>query len=81
MLFRSRTSLGAYYAYQSAGAELGYTPYELKDFTKETASTEFLGTLFSKTLDQSVTKDEIDFYTLADNRYTRYHVLLMYYIY
>ncbi len=64
------TSLGAYYAYQSAGAELGYTPYELKDFTKETASTEFQGTLFSKTLDQSVTKDEIDFYTLADNSAT-----------
>ena len=64
------TSLGAYYAYQSAGAELGYTPYELKDFTKETASTEFQGTLFSKTLDQSVTKDEIDFYTLADNSVT-----------
>ena len=64
------TSLGAYYAYQSAGAELGYTPYELKDFTKETASTEFQGTLFSKTLDQSVTKDAIDFYTLADNSVT-----------
>ncbi len=59
------SSLGAYTAYAAAGDILSYTPYELSDFEVETASKEFQGTLFSKTLDQSVTKDEIDFYTLA----------------
>lgn len=60
------TSLGAYTAYNAAGTILGYTPYSLSDFSVETVSTDFQGTLFSKTLDQSVTKDAIDFYTLAD---------------
>lgn len=61
------TSLGAYTAYNAAGTILGYTPYSLSDFSVETVSTDFQGTLFSKTLDQSVTKDTIDFYTLADD--------------
>lgn len=60
------TSLGAFTAYNAAGTTLGYTPYSLSDFSVETVSTDFQGTLFSKTLDQSVTKDAIDFYTLAD---------------
>ncbi len=64
------SSLGAYTAYAAAGDILSYTPYALSDFDVETASTEFQGTLFSKTLDQSVTKDEIDFYTLADGGVT-----------
>ncbi len=61
------TSLGAYKAYAAAGEILGYTPYSLDDFSVTTGSTEFQGTLFSKTLDQSVTKDTIDLYTLAEN--------------
>lgn len=60
------SSLGAYYAYAAAGEVLGYTPYSLDAFHVVTGSTEFQGTLFSKTLDQSVTKDWIDLYTLAD---------------
>ncbi len=60
------TSLGAYIAYNAAGDQLGYTPYSIDDFTKTVGSESFQGTLFSKTLDQSVKKDEIDMYTLAD---------------
>ena len=58
------TSLGAYKAYAAAGNLLGYEPYALDDFDKVCGSTDFQGTLFSKTLDQSVTHDEIDMYTL-----------------
>ena len=60
------TSLGAYIAYNAAGDQLGYTPYSIDDFTKTVGSESFQGTLFSKTLDQSVKKDEIDMYTLTD---------------
>lgn len=64
------SSLGAYTAYMTASDILSYTPFDLSDFSVETASTEFQGTLFSKTLDRSVTKDVIDFYTLADGSVT-----------
>lgn len=60
------TSLGAYKAYAAAGETLGYTPYDLEEFDVVTGSNAFQGTLFSKTLDQSVTKDAIDMYSLAD---------------
>lgn len=58
------TSLGAYMAYSAAGNLLGYEPYALTDYEVTCGSTNFQGTLFSKTLDQSVTHDEIDMYTL-----------------
>ncbi len=61
------TSLGAYYAYCAAGKALGYTPYSLSDFNIETASSDFHGTLYSKTLDSSVTPDSIDYYHLKNN--------------
>ncbi len=61
------TSLGAYYAYCAAGKALGYTPYNLSDFNIETASSDFRGTLYSKTLDNSVTPDSIDYYHLKNN--------------
>lgn len=60
------TSLGAFYAYEAAGKALGYEPYKLQDFHVETGSTTFQGTLFSKTLDQNVTKDTIDLYSLKN---------------
>lgn len=60
------TSKGAYLAYAAAGSELEYIPYSSDAYTVETGSDSFQGTLFSKTLDQSVTKDEIDLYTLTD---------------
>lgn len=60
------TSKGAYVAYEEAGKELNYTPYPINAYIVETGSDSFQGTLFSKTLDQSVTKDEIDMYSLKD---------------
>ena len=59
------TSLGAYYAYCAAAKSLGYSAYGLNSFNIETASSSFRGTLFSKTLDNSVTPDSIDFYHLT----------------
>lgn len=58
------TSLGAYKAYAAAGNDLGYEPYAPEDFNVTCGSKDFQGTLFSKTLNQSVTHDEIDMYTL-----------------
>ena len=61
------TSLGAYYGYCAAAKALGYSAYGLKDFNIETASSDFRGTLYSKTLDNDVTPDVIDYYHLKDN--------------
>ncbi len=61
------TSLGAYYAYCSAAKTLGYSPYSLNDFNIETVSSDFRGTLYSKTLDNGVTPDSIDYYHLKNN--------------
>ena len=61
------TSLGAYYAYQSAAKALGYTAYGYGSFNIETASDDFRGTLYSKTLDDSIPADNIDYYTLSKN--------------
>lgn len=59
------TSLGAYYAYCAAAKSLGYSAYGLSSFNIETASSSFRGTLYSKTLDNGVTPDSIDYYHLA----------------
>lgn len=59
------TSLGAYYGYCSAAKSLGYSAYGLSAFNIETASSSFRGTLYSKTLDNGVTPDSIDYYHLA----------------
>ncbi len=59
------TSLGAYYAYTAAAKTLGYSAYGLNSFNIETASSSFRGTLYSKTLDDSITPDTIDYYFLA----------------
>lgn len=60
------TSLGAFCAYQSGAKMLGYTAYGFGSFNIETASNDFRGTLYSKTLDDGVTPDTIDYYMLAD---------------
>lgn len=60
------TSLGAFYAYQSAAKTLGYSAYSMNSFNIETASSDFRGTLYSKTLDTSITPDSMDYYFLAD---------------
>ncbi len=59
------SSLGAYYAYNAAAKSLGYSAYGLSSFNIETASADFRGTLYSKTLDSSVTPDSIDYYHLT----------------
>ena len=61
------TSLGSYYAYCSAAKALGYSAYSLNDFNIETVSSDFRGTLYSKTLDNGVTPDSIDYYHLKNN--------------
>lgn len=60
------TSLGAYYAYAAAAKSLGYSAYGQSAFNIETASSTFLGTLYSKTLDDSITPDIISYYHLAN---------------
>ena len=60
------TSLGAYYAYCAAAKSLGYSAYGLNSFNVETVSSEFRGTLYSKTLDSSVPADSMDYYILAN---------------
>lgn len=59
------TSFGAFLGYSAAGNKLGYTPYDISDFNIEHASSDFRGTLYSKTLDSTITPDVIDYYTLA----------------
>lgn len=61
------TSLGAFYAYQSAAKVLGYAAYGYGYFNIETASSGFRGTLYSRTLDDSITPDSIEYYMLAKN--------------
>ena len=61
------TSYGAYLGYVAAGSKLGFTAIDSGKFAIEHASNDFRGTLFSKTLDTSVTPDVIDFYTLNEN--------------
>lgn len=61
------TSLGAFRAYQSAAKALGYTAYGYNSFNIETVSSDFRGTLYSRTLDDSVIPDSIEYYTLSKN--------------
>ena len=60
------TSLASYYAYNAASKVMKYTPYTLDKFSVEHASNSFKGTLYSKTLDNSITPDTIDYYTLSN---------------
>jgi hypothetical protein len=61
------TSTGAFLGYHAASSVLGYTPIESRNFITENASSEFYGTLFSKTLDKSIPADVIKFYKLKEN--------------
>lgn len=60
------TSLGAFYAYQSAAITLGYSAYQLNEFNIEAASEDFRGSLYSRTLDDSIAPDTIDYYFLKN---------------
>ncbi|MDE6728778.1 MAG: hypothetical protein K2J80_12700 [Oscillospiraceae bacterium] len=64
------TSLGAFCAYQSAAKVLGYAAYGFGSFNIETASSSFRGTLYSRTLDDSISPDSIEYYTLTKNEPT-----------
>lgn len=59
------TSLGAYYAYSASAKQLGFNAIGLDKYNIETASNSFYGTLYSKTLDDSIPPDSIDYYFLA----------------
>ena len=59
------TSLGAFYAYNAAAKSMGYSAYGLGSFNIETASNSFYGTLYSKTLDDRITADVMEYYHLV----------------
>lgn len=61
------TSYGAYIGYKSAASAMKFAAYSEDKFSIEHASNEFRGTLYSKTLDNGITPDTIDIYTLANN--------------
>ncbi len=56
------TSYGAYIAYTEAAKTLGFQSIPLSSFNIEHASSSFRGTLYSKTLDEGVTPDVMDYY-------------------
>lgn len=62
------TSFGAYLAYYDTAKVMGFKPSELSDFDIEHASGDFRGTLYSKTLDDSITPDIIDYYHFRTDR-------------
>lgn len=62
------TSFGAYLAYYDSAKAMGFKPSELGEFDIEHASDSFRGTLYSKTLDDSVTPDIMDYYHFRGDR-------------
>ena len=62
------TSYGAYLAGYDAAKAMGFKPSELNEFDIEHVSDSFRGTLYSKTLDEAVTPDIIDYYHLRAER-------------
>ena len=60
------TSLGAFYAYQAAAKSLDYSAYGLNAFNIETVSRDFRGTLYSRTLDDGIKPDVMEYYFLAN---------------
>lgn len=56
------TSLGAYLAYKTAGAKMGYTAPRYSDYNIEHAASGFKGTFYSKVLYDGIKDDTIDYY-------------------
>lgn len=54
------TSLGAYYAYETLGASLGYEPRSLAEFEREVVSDNFYGTAYSSSGYTWVAPDSIE---------------------
>ncbi len=65
------TTRGAYVAYEAAASKLGFQPIPLSQFDIEHASSDFRGTLFSKTLYDGVEPDVLDFYHNASTDATQ----------
>lgn len=61
------TSLGAYYTYNYVIQKLGFTPIAYSKYNIEHASSDFLGTYYSKTLYSPVQADTIDIYTYNES--------------
>ncbi|MCL1832584.1 MAG: DHHW family protein, partial [Oscillospiraceae bacterium] len=59
------TTYGAYMGYREVGTRMGYAPIDAGWFNIEHATSDFRGTLFSKTLNYHVSPDIIDLYTLS----------------
>lgn len=62
------TSFGAYLAYYDLAKAMGFKPSELSEYDIEHASYSFRGTLYSKTLDDGVTPDIMDYYHLKGEK-------------
>lgn len=56
------TTLGAYYVYSTTLYDMGFTPVSWDNYNIEHASSDFKGTLYSKTLYDGVKSDMIDIY-------------------
>ncbi len=56
------TSYGAYLAYYDAAKVMGFKPSDLNEYDIEHAAYDFRGTLYSKTLDDGITPDVMDYY-------------------
>ena len=56
------TMRGAYYAYVASALEMGFNPLTLEDFTIETVSNEFHGTLYSKANAYKSAPDNIELF-------------------
>ena len=69
------TTLGAYYAYDSAVKDMGFTPIPLGKYDIEHANNEFKGTLYSKALYDKIPADTIDiYYNTSGPEITSYEV-------
>lgn len=64
------TSFGAYYAYVEYSKANNINPYSLNSFNIEKVTSEFNGTLYSKTNDYSKKSDSIYKFTLPNTDYT-----------
>lgn len=56
------TTLGAYYVYSTTVYDMGITPVSWNNYNIEHASSDFKGTLYSKTLYDGIKSDMIDIY-------------------
>lgn len=63
------TSLGSYYVYKALSEYLGFTPYPLSEFDRETVTTSFRGATFDKAASLLAKKDTIEKFILPGSTY------------